>query len=27
VMRRQYEQGLDKAYQQRGVSLLQWQNK
>ena len=27
VMRRQYEQGLDKAYQQRGVSILQWQNK
>jgi len=27
VMRRQYEQGLDKAYQQRGVPLLQWQNK
>jgi len=27
VMRRQYEQGLDKAYQQRGISILQWQNK
>lgn len=27
VMRRQYEQGLDKAYQQRGIPLLQWQNK
>jgi hypothetical protein len=27
VMRRQYEQGLDKAYQQRGVSILEWKNK
>lgn len=27
VMRRQYEQSLDKAYQQRGIPILQWQNK
>lgn len=27
IMRRQYEQQLDKAMQQRGVSLLQWKNK
>jgi hypothetical protein len=27
VLRRQYEQGLDKSMQQRGVSILEWQNK
>ena len=27
VLRRQYEQGLDKSMQQRGISILEWQNK